>query len=289
MKGALPYLLWLLLLAACFSLAVLMQPLVLAWGGHGGGDMLTLLLGDSRKMFANQSFIQADVSFHSGYYPSIFDQTKAPKDTRHMTAREGEPAAEEHEKQMDFLHPPKDWIESFGRNFLITEHTHLANGQEKEILPWLRISAELDPQRIDTYTVAGYWLRTLGKTNEAESFLREGRRNNPDSYEILFELGRLYNDSYHDPIRARNVWDEALRKWTGQAAAGKTPDLLQLDQIAGNLAHLEETQGNLQRAVQLYEISLRASPNPEAVRRQIDELKQKLASGAGAPNSPPSR
>ena len=72
-------------------------------------------------MFANQFFVQADVSFHSGYYPSIFDQARAAaQDTRHLTAKEGEPAEEEHEKRMQFLGPPRDWIERFGRHFMIT-------------------------------------------------------------------------------------------------------------------------------------------------------------------------
>jgi tetratricopeptide (TPR) repeat protein len=278
-----PYLVWVLLAALCFSLAAAIQPRALSWNSRANsGNILTLVLGDSRKMFANQFFVQADVSYHSGYYPSIFDQAKAPKDSRHMTAREGEPAAEEHEKEMDFLSEPKDWIERFGRHFIISEHTHLHDGQEREILPWLKISAELDPHKIDTYTVAGYWLRSLGKTNEAEAFLRQGLRDNQDSYEILFELGRLYNESYHDPIRARNVWDEALRKWSQEAASGKQPDLIQLDQISVSLAHLEENQGNYNRAIQLLELASKASPNADALRKQIVELQGKLAPPAPA-------
>src|SRR5438309_1796727 len=83
-----------------------------------------------------------------------------------------------------------DWIERFGRHFLITQHSHLSGGNEREILPWLRFSAELDPQRVETYTVAAYWLRSMGKIVEAERFLRDGLLANPGSPEILFELGR---------------------------------------------------------------------------------------------------
>ena len=192
-----------------------MQQRASGWSKRAQSDnVLKVLFGDGRRLFANHFFIQADVSFHSGYYPSIFDQAHAPKDTRHLTAKEGEPAAEEHEKQMNFLGPPRDWIERFGRHFMITEHTHLQGNNEREILPWLKLSAELDPQKIETYTVAAYWLRDLGKVKEAEDFLREGLRNNPDSYEILFELGRLYYENNHDPARARNVWELGLRKWS---------------------------------------------------------------------------
>jgi tetratricopeptide (TPR) repeat protein len=283
-----PYLMLLLLLAACFSLATVLQPRALTWSARAGADsILKVLLGDGRRLFANHFFIKADVSFHSGYYPSIFDQARGPKDNRHLTAKEGEPAAEEHERQMNFLGPPRDWIERFGRHFMITEHTHLEAKNEGEILPWLKISAELDPQKVETYTVSAFWLRGMGKVQPAEAFLREGLRNNPESYEILFELGRLYNENYHDPVKARNVWELALRKWSDQAAAGKKPDELQLDQIAVNLSHLEEQAGNLPRAIQLLEIAKKASPNPEILQRQIDDLTRKLKASPAPPPAAP--
>jgi tetratricopeptide (TPR) repeat protein len=267
-----------LLMAACFSLATILQQRASGWSKRAQSDnVLKVLFGDGRRLFANHFFVQADVSFHSGYYPSIFDQARAPKDTRHLTAKEGEPAAEEHEKQMNFLGPPRDWIERFGRHFIITEHTHLEGNNEREILPWLKLSAELDPQKIETYTVAAYWLRDLGKIKEAEAFLREGLRNNPDSYEILFELGRLYAMNTHELDRARRVWELGLRRWTEQETAGKKPDLLSLEQIAVNLSRLEEEEGNLAHAIGLLELSKKASPNPQALQKQIDELKQKLA------------
>jgi len=285
-KRATPYLALLLLLAASFTLATVLQPRALKWSTRSeSGSVLKVLLGDSQRLFANHFFVQADVTFHSGYYPSIFDQAQAPKNSRHMTAKEGEPEAEEHEKQMNFLGPPRDWIERFGRHFLITEHTHLQGGKEREMLPWLRLSAELDPQKIDTYTVAAYWLRDLGEVKEAETFLRDGLRNNPDSYEILFELGRLYYENYHDTARARNVWELALRKWTDQAQAKKDPDQLQLNQIVVNLARLEENAGNLERAIYLLGLARKASPHPEVLQQQIHELKQKLAKPAPAPAS----
>ena len=271
------YLVLLVLLAACFSLAIFFQGRALQWSERArSGNVLEVLFGQGRRMFANHFFIQADVSFHGGYYPSIFDQARAPKDTRYLTAKEGEPEAEEHEKQMDFLGPPRDWIERFGRHFMVTEHTHLYGNTEGEILPWLKIASELDPQKVETYTVAAYWLRDLGKVKEAEAFLRQGLLSNPDSYEILFDLGRLYFLNNHDAARARKIWVYALRKWSEQEAAGKKPDLLQLDQIAVSLSRLEEKEGNLPRAIQLLELAKKASPNPQALQQQIDELKRKL-------------
>jgi|SRR6266404_6066788 len=267
----------LLLIGTCFSLSTILQPRTALWSGrHDSGNVLKVLLGDGRRLFANHFFVKADVYFHSGYYPSIFDQAQAPKDSHHMTSKEGSQTEEEHEKAMNFLRPPKDWIERFGRHFLITEHTHLAGGKEREMLPWLRLSAELDPQRVETYTVAAYWLRTMGKIAEAEQFLREGRRANPDSPEILFELGRLYYESEHDTARARNVWELALRKWTAQESGKKEPDLFQLEQIAVNLSRLEEKEGNLPRAIEMLQRAQKASPVPAALQAQIDDMKRRL-------------
>jgi tetratricopeptide (TPR) repeat protein len=276
-KKPAPYLVLLLLGAACFSLAAVIEPRTAAWQARDdSGSILTILLGDSRRLFANQFFVQADVSLHSGYYPTIFDQSQAPKDSRHMTAAEGSKEDEEHERKMKFLGPPTDWIDRFGRHFMITEHSHLEGGKEREVLPWLKLSAELDPHRIDTYTVAAYFLRNLGKVKEAEDFLRDGMRNNPDSYEILFDLGRLYSENYHDETRARNVWELALRKWIAQESNKKDPDNQTLEKIVIHLARLEETSGHVERAIVLLERAKSVSPNPHALQLQIDELRQKL-------------
>ncbi len=80
MKKFAPYLVLLVLLAACFSLATVLQERAFGWSRRGKSDnVLNVLLGDGRRLFANHFFVQADVSFHSGYYPSIFDQARAAK------------------------------------------------------------------------------------------------------------------------------------------------------------------------------------------------------------------
>ena len=44
----------------------------------------------------------------------------------------------------------------------------------------------------ETYTVTAYWLRErMGKVDEAEQFLREGLRENPDSYEFMLSWAGL--------------------------------------------------------------------------------------------------
>lgn len=312
-----------LLGVVCFTLAATLEPRVLGWSERSQADsMLKMFLGEGRRLFANHFFVQADVTFHSGYYPSIFDQARrnmkqspmvsgeehvhtaecnhddghdhdhdaAPAHVHtaecdHSHEDQGHDAHDdhetEHEREMAFLTEPRDWIERFGRKFTITDHTHLAAGQEREILPWLRISAELDPQRVETYTVAAYWLRNrLGKVDEAEQFLREGLRANPNSAEILFELGNLYKSSRNDNDRARNVWELALRRWREKNTdlANVTPEqLFLLEQISANLGRLEEEAGNYDKAITHFELVKRLSPSPEAIQKQIDEIREKVS------------
>jgi tetratricopeptide (TPR) repeat protein len=270
-----PYFILALLAASCFSLATMVQPYALAWSQRGQDSILKVLLGDGRRLFANHFFTKADIYFHSGYYPSIFDRREPLKES-HMSGHESH-EDEAHEKEADFLGRPGDWLEGFGRHFMITDHTHLEHGQAREILPWLKLSSELDPQLIETYTVAAYWLANqLHKVPEAQQFLREGLRANPNNYEILFSLGRLYYENDHDPIRARNVWELALRRWNEQERGKKEPDNLAFEEITVNLSRLEEDLGNLVGAIEYLEQAKKVSPSAGVLQRQIDDMKQKL-------------
>lgn len=275
MKKPAPILVLLLLLTVCVSLATVLQPRAAVWSQRGQDNVLKVLFGDGRRLFANHFFVKADVYFHSGYYPSIFYQ--GSHDSGHMSGHEEHD--EGHEKEEDFLGKPRDWVDRFGRHFMVTTHSHLENGQEAEILPWLKLSADLDPQKVETYTVAAYWLANhLHKTREAEQFLREGLRANPNSYEILFALGRLYYENDRDPARARNVWELGVRRWNEQQQARQEPDKIVLEEIVMNLAHLEEEQKRFPQAIAYLEVARQLSPAPQAIQKQIDELKQKLAS-----------
>jgi tetratricopeptide (TPR) repeat protein len=218
----------------------------------------------------------ADVYFHSGYYPSVFDKNSGEQ-KEIISASHGRKETEEDEKNEDFLGKPKDWIDAFGRHFRITQHTHLENNNEREILPWLRLAADLDPQKIETYTVGAFFLREhMGRTQEAEAFLREGLRNNPDSCEILFELGRLYHDGLHDIVRARNVWELGVKKFLLRSPEEMKENHLVLDELAVSLARLEEDAGDYGQAINWFRLAQKASPNPGALQQQIDDLQKKL-------------
>jgi tetratricopeptide (TPR) repeat protein len=274
----------LLTFVGCFTLATQLSSVFEALQARSGrsASPLLALVGDSRRLFANQFFVMADVYFHSGYYPTIFDVRKKEGPSHLDVASREEPgshaASEEPDDDDRFLGKPRDWIEKFGRNFFPTVHTHLQGTSAREIMPWLKLSADLDPSRIDTYVTASYWLRTrLNKPDEAEQFLREGLRANPDSYEILLELGRVYYYNKTNFWLARNIWELALGKWNQQDAAKENPDPHVHEEILGELVRDDERSGNDKQLLADLEELQRAAPTRTSIAKQIQDVKAKLA------------
>lgn len=315
-----PKLILSLLFVACFSLSAAIEQWWVGWEGNRAEEsLLELTLGDGRRLFARHFYFKADAYFHSGFYPSIFD---APLDEGH--GEEAVPAMAQDagatqgkRKELPGPGAPRDWIEAFGRNFYPSEHTHLDMGGSsahdhehdhdhdhgagpasdekmiREILPWLKMSAKMDPEHIETYTVSAYWLRTrMGKAEEAEELLGEGLRANPDSYEILFELGRIY-DARHQEMssssedkaqagqnraRARQLWARALRKWREQETGRPVEErnYFMLSQVCSHLAFLEEQAGDLLAAIGYSTQWREAVSDPAAIQRRIDLLVERL-------------
>ena len=277
-----------LLVTLCVTLATCLQSWFQQWAGGRveSASVLNVLVGDSREMFAGYFFEHADIYFHSGFYPSIFDRAeKAGKSEMIESQKEpskgaGEKAAthKEHDDLPDFMKTPADWIDQFNRYFHPSTHVHLEKaGEAREILPWLRIAAELDPHRVQLYTTTAFWLRkNMGKDAEAEQFLREGWKANPDSYEILFELGAIQEEYHKDPDRARNFYEAALRKWRSSETGKAEPDRFSLDRIVSRLALLNEATGRLQEALQYMILWKSISVAPESVQERIDALQARL-------------
>ena len=89
-SARLPLLILVALLVLCFGLAAWLDLWFQSWQGNRAqsADLLNVLLGDSRRMFANHFFVKADAYFHSGFYPSVFDNREAFQ-TPHMAEDSG--------------------------------------------------------------------------------------------------------------------------------------------------------------------------------------------------------
>jgi tetratricopeptide (TPR) repeat protein len=281
-------LLFLALQVFSFGLAAHLVPQFQAWrGSRSTGDIFNVVLGDSRRLFANAFFVKADEYYHSGYYPTMFDDNAAFQ-TAHMAADTGAVNDQNHGDEHGFLGPPRNWLDAFGRHFFPDRHTHLdAGGPEddlsgsdnvREILPWLKLSADLDPDNVQTYTVTAYWLRErMNNVPEADAILHEGLRNCPDSYDILFELGRLYYESYRDTSRARNVWELGVRKWLKLDPDTQKDNRLIMEQLTTHLGKLEEEAGNLPQAIDWFEMAKTVSLTPDTIQQQqINRLRWQL-------------
>jgi tetratricopeptide (TPR) repeat protein len=284
-----------LLFVAAFALSTWLEPRFEAWAGpRAKSDILSVALGDSRRLFAKHLYVKADAYFHSGYYPTVFDN--APRSEKLHIAN-GQSKHEQEEAS--HLGQPRDWIDRFSRHFYPSTHRHLGekqpcshegkcdhdhgedkgqrSGEERELLPWLKLSAQLDPQRPETYVVAAYWLRSrLGKIDEAEQFLRAGLRANPRHYEMLLELGRIYYEDRKQIGRARNLWELGVKSWR-EKETHPEEDLLVYEQLLGQLARLEEEEKNYSQALIYLEALKTVSPIKHDVQKWIDDVKQKMA------------
>lgn len=291
MKNVSPILMVAFLATLTFTLATEVESEFRKTAANVSGDgAFTKLLGDGRRLFSGQSVAMADVYLHSGFYPSIFDsvENKGVKvletsddhdDHDHHGHDEHDDHDAEHEKAMSFMGPPRDPLDAFIRNFRVTQHSHLEAGEQREVLPWLKLAIELDPQAIETYIATSYWLRkNLKHTEDARDVLREGIRNNPKSYALLYEMGNIYKRDDKNDLKAHNIWLAALRFWREQSADDKAETLDWLGKIADSLADLELDAGNFDQAIQYFELAKTVSPNPAALQKQIDELKAKLPS-----------
>ena len=116
-----------LLLALGLGLVTWLEPWYQSWSGSrtGSANLLSVALGDSRRLFAKHFYVKADAYFHSGYYPSIFDQ-RPDEDKLHMAANAG---SGNHHEDLPPRGQPNDWIERFGRHFHPSVHTHLGEAK----------------------------------------------------------------------------------------------------------------------------------------------------------------
>ena len=283
-----------LLLVTGFCLCTWLEPWSHSWEGNRrkSGDVITVALGDSRKLFARHFYVKADEYFHNGYYPSIYDK---PDGELHMTAGSVGSAAK-HAEETDYLGKPRDWMDRFSRHFFPSVHTHLGEeecehckhgeahehhdkeegkeGLEREMLPWFKIAASLDPEQPQTYVVAAFWLATkLRKVDQAENFLREGLRANPGNYNILYELGRIAYEHRKDTARARNLWVLALESFRKADQETQDSELLLHCEILSNLAKLEQEAKNNAEAIRYFTELKKYSPFKEQVQAWIDYLK----------------
>ena len=87
---------------------------------------------------------------------------------------------------------------------------------------------------------------------------------------------RLEYENRHDLDRARNIWELAARRWKETEAHLPKPNFAAFHDIAEDLGNLEREAGRYAEAVNWFEEAKPHAPNPDAVQKQIDDLRAKV-------------
>lgn len=301
-----PVLILFLLVSCCLTLTGFVLRDDALRSREGSKTALAVLFGDGRRLFANHFLSKADAYFHRGRYPSVFEMAQRERgnalvegvesaphvhgpecdhdDEAHVHGADGDQGDDPAEtcQHGEPARKPDDWIARLSGRLQPDQHLHLEGGKEDEILPWVKLAVEMDPHNVDAYTVGGYWLGKLGKPQEAMAFLREGQRNNPDSCEIHFELGRVAESGFNDTRLAARLYELAIEKWSQANEGVNEPDTLELAQMLGRLGQVREGRGELGAALRAYTVLKTISHNPEGVQRRIDAVREKMGQPGAA-------
>ena len=252
------------------------------------------LLGEFRAGISYILFLKTEQYLHSGirYRPlsekekqlgrqEIHHESSLPEheEARHNSAvtdhvhDEDDPDHDHsHEHSSGHTHgaqmvPPPDWDHRgiFGKIDRAI-HPYEAEGQEmehgevKQMLPWYRLVTYANPRFAKAYVIGAFVISRFGdREDEAEEFLREGLRMNPDSIEIKEALARHFFHRKRNPVRAKPLFQSAI-------AIGKEKKELSADEEHA----LQSAYSNLTL------LEWRSNEDPAAALRVIEDGLQRI-------------
>lgn len=165
-------------------------------------------------------------------------------------------------------------------------------GNYAAVIPIVRIVTWLDPHQIDVYDT-GAWHLSYNFTDSQErsdrryipaskALLREGITNNPDIYDLYFDLGWLNFNKVLDYPAAAVAFKNANQKKAVDPATGK--DQMRPQFVGHSLAHAYEKSGDVDRAIQQWRENIVANrkymeqaPVPEQEAVMVDVAENNLA------------
>jgi hypothetical protein len=156
----------------------------------------------------------------------------------------------------------------------VTEDSHLAEAQDKELLPWFYAEVMFNPHDIRGYVVGGYWLAMMGRYEDSLKFLEEGRKNNPDSAQILTSIAKFYYRERKYEI-AFSCLEKSLALWLKGAPPNViTNKYAESDKMETYylLGTLYEMRGDYSEALDIYSQLLGFWRTP-AIEEKIIKLK----------------
>lgn len=235
--------------------------------------VLWQLLGEGRSIASNISILQADLYFHGGV-GHFYEEHEGG------IAVAGRGAEEEHEHHAEEAALPVSTLNVLFRvsqAIGLAEHEHLHGAEVKEIIPWLYYAAKLDPNNVQAYTLTAFWLGDrLNKPDDAAAFLREGLKNNPGSWELNAEIGRIYCQYLGDYPAAERYLLRAR-----DLLASAPHDKFQERYVLSWLADAYAEQGKSEETLDLYKRIKALFPGTTVYDEKIRMLGSAGAEGTG--------
>lgn len=166
-------------------------------------DPLFAMFGSAREAAGDLVFMKADSYLHAGLRTDYLEE--ASEDDH-----DGE---ESHEALGETENGPPDWVQQIYSQVRVSEHKHLEGAESKEMLPILDTATQLNPHNVTAVLSAAYWMQSrFSDPERALEILRKGRQDNPDVWEIDFEIGQIYLNQKKDHRLAADFLNSALLK-----------------------------------------------------------------------------
>ncbi|GIV19910.1 MAG: hypothetical protein KatS3mg023_1661 [Armatimonadota bacterium] len=146
------------------------------------------------------------------------------------------------------------------------------DGQHEHLINMTYFAITLDPHHIDLYQNAGWLLWSSDRDDEAVAMYQRGLRNNPNAYDMYYELGQYYYLRKRDYAQAKEYLEKAVQfpcEWF----------------VWNTLGHTYARLGEREKAVQTWQELLRRFPmmpidQMEAVRKNIRDILTRDASSS---------
>lgn len=207
-----------------------------------------VVIGETRKIVAMWCFEKADEYFHKG----VFHKTK--------------------------LAFTDSLYQKISRLLIPHEHIHLSDYEASEILPWLKLAIELDPNNIEFYLISAFWLSKEVKRNDiAINLLKDGMALNPYSYMFHMELGRIFLRSKKYE-KALHHFNTSIIFWPFPLSSESTEAKYDRAQIQLYRGYLLEHYGKLDEAILAYKDRIFLMSESIHLKERINQLEKGITS-----------
>ncbi len=200
--------------------------------------------GDARMALSAKLYTEADVYFHRGV-----------------------PHIHKHAFSSDIFQQAREKVSP-------SKHVHVHGSSGiKEIMPWLDLSIRANPQNLESYLVAAFWL--AGEANRKDlalDLLIKAQRNIPFSYQVQMEKGRLllHMGKHNEALQAFNA---ALAFWNKTANKKDHQALLDKAQILLYRGLLLEECGKIKAAISDFTDLRHISPESPQMNKRLSDLQ----------------